>query len=158
MRKIHYITIEILSLLCLLWAFYPLLFFNDLGDNASIPIHYNFKGEVDGWSSRSSLWTQPITALVVYMIFSILVRYPEKLNYPIKVTKENMVMLHKLMIIMLRYIKLICLILFAYGSNLSFGIAIGENGNKNHYVIVGLVGLMFVTTLFYVLRMLKYKE
>jgi len=156
MRKIYYGLIEILSLFCLIWAFYPLFFLNDLGD-ASVPIHYNFQGQVDGWGDRSSIWMQPILALIVYFLFSILVKFPEKLNYPIKVTKENSNILYKLMINMLRHIKLICLILFAYGSNLSFGIAIGKYGVENHYVVVILIGLMFAVTLFYVLQMIKFR-
>ncbi len=154
MRKIYYVSIEVMSLLCLIWAFYPVFHFSDLGDNALIPIHYNFQGEVDGWGNRSSLWAQPIIALIVYIVFSVLGRYPEKLNYPIKVTKENKEISYKLMVNMLRYLKLICLILFAYGSNLSFGIATGKHGDKNHYVIVGLVVLMLLLTLFYVFRMI----
>lgn len=120
----YYGVIEILSLLCLIWAFYPLFFLNNLGDANSVPIHYNFQGQVDGWGDRSSLWTQPIIALVIYLVFSILVRYPQKLNYPIKVTKGNSKVLYKLIINMLRHIKLICLILLAYVNNISFRIAI----------------------------------
>lgn len=157
MKKMYYRIIEILSLLCLIWAFYPLFFLSNLGEAASIPIHYNLQGQVDGWGDRSSIWMQPILALVVYLVFSVLVRYPEKLNYPIRVTKENSSTLYRLMINMLRHIKLICLILFAYGSNLSFGIAMGKYGIRNHYVIVILIGLMFVITLFYVTKMIKYR-
>lgn len=158
MKKIYYVAIEILSLLCLLWAFYPLFFINALGEAGSVPIHYNFQGEVDGWGDRSSLWLQPILALVVYLVFSVLVKYPEKLNYPVEVTKGNASVLYRLMINMLRHIKLVCLILFAYGSNLSFGIAVGKYGVENHYVVVVLIGLMFAITLLYVLRMIKYRS
>ncbi len=155
MDKTYYRVIELLSLVCLIGAFYPLLYLKELGETSLIPIHYNFQGQVDAWGNRSSLWLQPILALVVYFVLSMLVRYPERLNYPIKVTQENENVLYKLMVNMLRHIKLTCLILFAYGSNLSFGIAIGKYDYKNHYIILVLIGLMFIITIFYVLQMIK---
>lgn len=156
-QKIVSTTLELLAIFCLVWAFYPLLFINDLGHTALIPTHYNFQGQVDGYGELSSLWGQPIIALVLYGVFSILVRYPEKLNYPIKVTKENADSLYRLAINMLKYVKVVCMLILAYGSNLSFEIAIGENVGKNHYGVVVLMGLMFIIVLYYVLKMLKCK-
>lgn len=151
-------AIEISSFLCLIWAFYPLFFYERLDAEILIPTHYNLLGEVDGWGDRSFLWSLPPIAFVVYIILSILQRYPEIYNYPVKVTKENTESLHRLGVQLIRYIKFITILIFAYLNNCSFSSAIeGKNSGLNLYIIGTLTIGLFVVTLFSVIKMVKSK-
>ncbi len=151
-------AVEISSFLCLIWAFYPLFFYKRLDAETLIPSHYNLLGEVDGWGDRSFLWALPSIAFVVYIILSILQRYPEMYNYPIKVTKKNAKSLHRLGVQLIRYIKFITIFIFAYLNNRSFSSAIeGKNSDLNLYIIGILTIGLFVVTLFSVIKMVKSK-
>ncbi|MCL2510617.1 MAG: DUF1648 domain-containing protein [Bacteroidales bacterium] len=81
--------VEVVAVAALLCAFYPLLFYNSIDSNALFPTHYNFAGEVDGWGDRTSLWIMPLIALVFYVGLSIVQKYPKIMNYPCKITEQN---------------------------------------------------------------------
>ncbi|MDP4172097.1 MAG: DUF1648 domain-containing protein [Bacillota bacterium] len=54
-----------------------------------VPTHFNAAGQVDGWDGKSSIWMVPIIGLVLFVMLSILERFPHIFNYPFMVTKEN---------------------------------------------------------------------
>ncbi len=69
-----------------IWG-YTLLSYNNLP--GTIPIHYNFKGEIDGYGSKDTIWLIPIivTFLVTGLFF--LNKHPHIFNYTGNITEEN---------------------------------------------------------------------
>lgn len=65
-------------------SFYP-------GLPDTIPIHFNLKGEADGFGNKSTLWILPIINLGMYFGMTMLVTKmkPWNYNYPTKVTEKN---------------------------------------------------------------------
>lgn len=55
----------------------------------TIPIHFNIKGEVDGYGSRLTLIIIPLFATLLIPGMLWLSRYPHIFNYPTKITPEN---------------------------------------------------------------------
>jgi uncharacterized membrane protein len=55
----------------------------------SIPIHINYRDEIDGWGSKSFVWLLPAVALFTYVLLSVVNRFPNKFNYPFKIKPEN---------------------------------------------------------------------
>jgi hypothetical protein len=83
-----------------------------------IPTHYGFNGEVDSWGNKDTLWYFVIGNIVINTLLGVLVKYPQKYNYPFKVTDKNREMVYasgSLFVSVLRFVVSVvvaCLILF----------------------------------------------
>lgn len=56
---------------------------------STIPLHFNFKGEIDSYGSKSTLFILPAVMTVVVILLSFLNTKPHIFNYPTKITEEN---------------------------------------------------------------------
>ena len=56
---------------------------------ATIPIHWNVRGEVDGYGSSFQLLLFPIIVLVINGFLFFLQHVNVKFNYPVKITPQN---------------------------------------------------------------------
>src|SRR5687768_6412614 len=54
-----------------------------------IPTHFNFKGEADAFGSPVSIFTGAAIGSALFLLMSILLRYPYKMNYTVTITPEN---------------------------------------------------------------------
>ncbi len=54
-----------------------------------ISVHFNLYGEMDRMGSKNHLILIPIIATFLFVLMTILLRYPESYNYPVKITAEN---------------------------------------------------------------------
>lgn len=88
--------LEILSFLGLLGCLYPLLFYGESEAGEVFPRHYNFRGEVDGWTDRSILWILPVISVSIYLILLVSERFYRKFTYPVRVNDDNKEQLYRL--------------------------------------------------------------
>jgi len=79
-----------------------------------IPLHYNFAGKVDRFGGRTTIFTLPILTTVLYVGLTLLHLFPQQLKYPSGITKANKELLFITAMRMLRYLKLIIVVLFGY--------------------------------------------
>lgn len=49
-----------------------------------IPIHFNAKGEADGWGGRAVIFGMPLMAIPMLIILFFLGKSPQVHNYPVK--------------------------------------------------------------------------
>lgn len=152
-RTLYDWILEILTLLCLVWAFLPLFCYGNLSAGAEVPIHYNMHGVVNDWGSRVYLWFVPSIAFVFYISFFIVEIYHKKLiNYPVKVTADNADVVRRVGVRFLRYLKLFIVFVFAYISNSTFAIAMGEKTALNKSFVYALIAVLFVILLIFFLK------
>lgn len=78
----------------------------------TIPVHFNVKGEADGFGGKWSLFFLPALGIVMVVGLSILNRYPEIFNYPVKITPENAERQYKLATRLIRYVNLSMALMF----------------------------------------------
>jgi hypothetical protein len=144
--------LEILAIGGLVWALYPLLLYSSIGESVTIPIHFNFSGEADGWGDRRFLTIPPLIALTLYIGMTVLERFPNIYNYPVKVTETNIDALYRLGVSMIRHIKTVLMFIFAYIGNAA--ITYVDGGHlKQIWVVWVLVGVMFAMMVIYIVRM-----
>lgn len=55
----------------------------------SIPIHFNAKGDADGFGSKWMIWLSPMISVVMVPLMLWLRRFPWLSNVPIRITEEN---------------------------------------------------------------------
>ncbi len=81
-------ALEILSAVGLIIGLYSLLVSYETLP-ASIPVHYNLRGEVDSWGDKSTIWILGVIMIVVYGALTLTAKIPHLYNYPFSITAEN---------------------------------------------------------------------
>ncbi|MFP5437749.1 MAG: DUF1648 domain-containing protein [Bacteroidia bacterium] len=77
-----------------------------------IPTHYGGSGKADGFGDKISILGLPIVATILYIGITILNRFPHVFNYPSEITPENAVSQYTIMTRMMRWLKLVVVIIF----------------------------------------------
>lgn len=107
------IVIELMAILLLLSIFiYLILAWGSLPDQ--IPGHYNGAGIVDRWGSKNEIWILPIMGLILYILITVISRFPAIWNVPVKITDENREYVYSNLKSMLIIVKLDMVIIFSY--------------------------------------------
>lgn len=78
--------------------------FVDMPD--TVPIHFNIKGEVDNWGSRWFVWFLPLTAVFTFVLLLLPEKFPQSMNYPVKITEDNAQRQYLLARVFLKTLKL----------------------------------------------------
>lgn len=76
-----------------------------------IPTHFDAAGNPNGWGTSTMLLLLPGTAVFIYLLFTVVTRFPSAFNYPVRVTAQNRSQLQALALNMIAWLKveLICL-------------------------------------------------
>lgn len=103
-------AIGLLSLLVLIgWSLY---FYNDLPER--IPTHFGPDGMPDRMGDKSTLWFLPILGVVLYGFMTYINRLPHYFNYMVNITPENAERQYSMATRMVRFIKVLVMLIFAY--------------------------------------------
>lgn len=139
-------SIGLLALTCL-----PLARYGNLPE--TIPTHFNFMGEADGWGPPSALWRLSVIAALFYIIFTVISAFPGvTANLDGKRRKDDS-RFQELTVSLARYIKLIFMALFAYMANVSAGF-IGRRA-LSPWIMWGLIAILAAVIIWFAVRTTK---
>ena len=111
-KEIIYLIMNIIGVLALLGStLFVIIMWSQIPDQ--IPTHYNFAGEADGYGGKGSLIFMMVLAWFVFVLITVLMRFPNTWNMPVKVTAENKARLYSITRAMLEVIKMLVSLLFA---------------------------------------------
>ena len=111
-KEIIYLIMNIIGVLALLGStLFVIIMWSQIPDQ--IPTHYNFAGEADGYGGKGSLIFMMVLAWFIFILISVLMRFPNTWNMPVKVTAENKARLYSITRAMLEVIKMLASLLFA---------------------------------------------
>ncbi len=79
----------------------------------SIPTHFNAAGEADGFGKKASIIGLPLIATLLYIGLTLLNRFPHIFNFPTPITPDNALSQYTNATRMIRYLKLILVLVFA---------------------------------------------
>ena len=107
------IVLELISIavLILMWI-YVIIEYPDLPE--TVASHFNGKGEVDGYSSKTYMWFLPIISTVLYIGLFVLNKYPHIHNYMVNITEENALKNYRFSTRIVRITNTLVVIMFAY--------------------------------------------
>ncbi len=114
-----------------------------------IPSHYNFAGEIDGYSGRAMLLLMPIFGLVTDGSVALAGRFPKSWNAGVKLTLYNRVRVYRLVRDLLAELRL-CMALFFAGFAV-YQSLLPEHFNGN--VMGVLIGLTLIPIVRYFVRL-----
>lgn len=123
-----------------------------------IPVHYNARGEPDGYGPKSMIWILPSVTLILYIGLTILNRFPHIFNYPVKVTAENAERLFTLGTRTIRLVKAVVIIIFAFISFRSVRIALGDDHGLGSFMIPVFMIAMAVIIGFMIYQMMRSRK
>ena len=87
-RKIIYLIMNIIGFLALLGStVFLLVSWSHIPDQ--IPTHYNFAGVADGYGGKGSLIFMMVLAWFMFVLITVLMRFPNTWIMPVKVTADN---------------------------------------------------------------------
>lgn len=95
----------------------------------TIPVHFNIAGEPDGWGSKYTFWVFPILGLIMYIILTIVNKFPHTYNYVWPINEQNAAQQYRLATQLMSFLKIEIITLFTYlewqGIRIGLGIASG---------------------------------
>lgn len=77
-----------------------------------IPIQFDATGQAIGWGSPAMLLLLPAITLIIYLLFTVVTRFPGAFNYPVKITALNRQRMQNLAVDMMAWLKveIVCLL------------------------------------------------
>ena len=91
-----------------------------------VPLHFALNGQPDGWGSRGGILVLPGVALALFILLSVLARFPHLHNYSMRITPENAERQYRLARRLLHVLKLLIVVLFFAIYLGSWGVAAGR--------------------------------
>lgn len=121
-----------------------------------VPIHFNFKGEIDAYGSKNSLFILLTMAIIIYIGLAILSKYPQVCNYCIEITPRNKEKQYSMASTFLRIINVEMLFIFFC---IQMSTAISMNNGKS--LSIGFLPIalfiLFGSIGFYIYKSIKFK-
>jgi uncharacterized membrane protein len=139
---------------CFIWII-TFLSINNLAE--VIPMHFNFTGNADKFGSKDSLWLLPIIGSIVFLVLTILNKYPHTFNYLNKITEQNALAQYTLATKMIRYLKFIILIVFSSIIIMINIISSGEINSLSFWFLPLVLSFVFIPIIYFIIKMLKAK-
>ena len=143
------------ALFIILLVVYPIYYFNELPD--VIPVHFNFAGNPDGYSQKSSMWILPGIGVILSILLLVMSRFPHLHNYSLKITEENAERQYRLSSKLMRIVNLIISGGFLYISYRTIQISLNQAGGLgSSFLIIFLSTISGVLIIYVILSYRKH--
>jgi uncharacterized membrane protein len=144
----HDQVIEFIGIAFLLFLFFlPLRYYSEIP--AKIPTHFNAAGAPDGFGSKTTLWLLPATGLLLWLLLTVINRYPHIFNFPVKITPENAETQYRIATRMIRILKCVLLIMFSFISYRTIQTALGNEAGLGKIFLPVFLVLTFGIVIIY---------
>ncbi len=80
----------------------------------TIPTHFNAAGSPDGWGGKTTLLMLPIFEAAMYIMLTVIERFPKIYNFPVEITEKNALLEYQTARETLVCIKSEMLLIFGY--------------------------------------------
>lgn len=141
--------LEAISKICLVFM-WGLTFYSFIKMPTIIPIHFGASGKADHYGNKITLLLLPTIATIIYFGLTQLNKYPHLFNYLTKITKDNAHKQYSIATRLLRYLKLIILIIFSIAILSIYLTTIGVINGLGVWFLPVIFGLISIPTIFYI--------
>lgn len=129
--------------------------YSDLPD--TIPTHYNGAGQADGFGNKVNILILPLFATILFVGLTILNMFPHIFNYPTSITKDNALKQYTNATRLIRYLKLIVVIIFGLITFKTIQNAQGQADGLGIWVLPLSLGLIFIPLIYFMVKSIKTK-
>ena len=104
---------------------------------ASVPMHVGVTGRPDRYDSKSMLLFLPAVAVALTLLLTLVARFPQSFNYPVRVTPENAPRLYRQGRLLLAWLNVLLVWLCAAIEQQTVEIALGHaHAFSNGFVVL----------------------
>ncbi|CAN7165605.1 DUF1648 domain-containing protein [Paenibacillus sp. LjRoot56] len=122
-----------------------------------MPMHFNGKGEIDGWGNKMSLIALPLIGVIIYVGLTLLSKVPHVYNYPTPITAQNARGQYQNARLLINSLKTVIVILFGFIEWSVIQSAKEGNADLNWWVLGLILVMLFGTIIFFIIRSIKLK-
>lgn len=123
----------------------------------TIPTHFNAAGVADGFGRKVSIVGLPVIATLLYVGLTVLNRFPHIFNFPTSITQDNALRQYTNATRMIRYLKLILVLVFAWISFQTIQQANGTDEGLGLWFLPLTLVLVFMPLLYFVIKSFQTK-
>jgi uncharacterized membrane protein len=123
----------------------------------TIPTHFNAAGEADGFGRKASIVSLPVVASLLYIGLTLLNRVPHSFNFPTPVTQDNAQPQYTNATRMIRFLKLILVLVFAGISYQTIQQANGTGEGLGLWFLPLTLVLIFVPLIYFMIKSFQTK-
>ena len=110
-----------------------------------IPTHFGASGAPDGYGPKAAIWLLPAISIFLYLLLTVVTRFPRSFNYPVKVTDENRPRLEPLALALLGWVKAETLVILAWITLGTIRVAVGKATGLGPAFLFVSLGVVTVT-------------
>lgn len=127
-----------------------------------VPTHFDRAGNINGWGSPQYLLIFAMVPLFVYLLITVVSRFPATFNYPVAVTDENRERLQQITLDLLAWVKCEILLLFLYLQRTIIDVSrMGDAAHLDQSAVLvpllSMVGVILLTNGLYMWRLYRAK-
>lgn len=125
---------------------------------ASIPKHFDFFGNPDDYGSKNTMLMLPILSAGIYIMLTLLERFPRIYNYPVEINELNAGFMYQAAREMMVVAKTVIVAVFAY---IDFGTVETAKGiwkGLGFWDLPVFIVLLFGSIIYYVVKMRRHKD
>lgn len=121
-----------------------------------VPTHYNFKGEIDAYGSKNTLFILLPIAVITYIGIAILAKFPNIYNYTVEINPRNKEKQYLMASIFIRIVNIETLSIFFY-IQISIGAAMNSGKGLSMAFLPISMFVLFGSIGFYIYKSIKCK-
>ncbi|MBE2280817.1 MAG: DUF1648 domain-containing protein [Ignavibacteriaceae bacterium] len=148
------VALEILCVagLIALWV-YVFISYSALPE--TIPQNYDLNGSVKSYGSKDNIFITAGVGTLVYVLLTVINRFPHNFNYLSEITPENAKRQYTLATKMIRWLKAGIILIFFVTVHITIDAAGGKNSSLPGYFLPLVMGVTFIPVIIYILLSLK---
>jgi uncharacterized membrane protein len=101
-----------------------------------IPTHFGATGNPDGWGIKTTLLTLPLIGMGLYLLLSLVSRFPHLCNIPWEITQANAPAQYRIIRSLLAWLKLEMVWIFVYLEMGTVEVAMGKMASLNQFFLL----------------------
>ncbi|MFC2088368.1 DUF1648 domain-containing protein [Calditrichota bacterium] len=157
-KKFHYtkvdIILEVISIIALL-TFSIFIIFTWSSVPQRIPTHFNWSGIPDRWGAKGTVPIMLYVTVFVFILFSVLSRFPRVINFPIPVNEKNPKNHLQLRFSLILWTKAELIMFTSYIGIQGIRVAFGQSGGLGSYLVPIILVVLFGTIAVFIYRVNK---
>ncbi len=118
------------------------------------PIQFDALGRPNGWGSTAMVLILPAITLIIYLLFTVVTRFPGAFNYPVTVTAFNRQRLQQLALDLMAWLKAEIVALLTWMQWVTLQMARNPGRHMPAMTSAALV-VVFATVAFFIVQMYK---
>lgn len=120
-----------------------------------IPIHYSETGNADSFGGKAHILILPLIASILFVGLTILNKFPHIFNYPTNITKDNILKQYTNATRMIRYLKLIIVVIICFIAFRTIFYANGKIEVFGTWFLPLMIASILITLIYFIVKLTK---